>query len=119
MVNYWKNKSGELQGVRFLINNELGLEELKKVGSWSDKSRELIKKRAKILLSTLLLTLKPMSLEKLAHTLGYRSKERYRDDYVKPLKDNNLITYTLKQANNPNQQYMITERGKSFLTGSG
>lgn len=65
-----------------------------------------------------MLTLTPISLDDLASTLGYRSKERYRDDYVKPLKDNRLIEYTLEQANDPKQQYIITNRGKLFLGGS-
>ena len=113
----WSKKSGELANIRFLINKELSIEELKEVGSWSKKSGELLKKRARILLCTLLLTLSPVSLEKLASTLGYRSKERYRDDYVKTLKDSKLIKYTLEQANDPNQQYVITNRGKMFLGG--
>lgn len=62
--------------------------------------------------------MKPVTLEALAMALGYQSKERYREDYVKPLKDNNLITYTMETANDPKQAYVITERGKSFLGGS-
>ena len=88
------------------------------VGSWAKKSGELLKKRARVLLSTLMLTLTPVSLDDLASILGYRSKERYRDDYVKPLKDNRLIRYTLAQANDPKQQYVITNRGRLFLGGS-
>jgi ATP-dependent DNA helicase RecG len=91
---------------------------LQLVGSWEEKSEELLKKRGKVLLGTLFLTLLPVSLEELASILGYRSKERYRDDYVKPLKDNGLIGYTLEQANDPNQQYKITQRGINFLMGS-
>jgi hypothetical protein len=88
------------------------------VGSWEQKSRKLLKKRARVLLSTLLLSYAPISLEELTKTLGYQSKERYRDDYVKPLKDNKLITYTLEKANDPNQRYLISEKGKLFLGGS-
>ena len=118
LVSGWYEKSGEFPDVRFLINKELSIEELKKVGSWSKKSGELLKKRARIILSTLLLTLNPISLSDLSTILGYRSKERYRDDYIKPLKDIHLIAYTLDQANDPNQQYLITQRGKDFLGGS-
>jgi ATP-dependent DNA helicase RecG len=118
LVGSWEEKSGELTNFRFLINNHISTEELKKVGSWEEKSGGLLKKRARILLSTLLLTILPISLEELAETLGYKSKERYRDDYVKPLKDNGLIEYTLEQANNPNQEYQITQRGINFLVGS-
>jgi predicted transcriptional regulator len=94
------------------------MEELKKVGSWSKKSGKLLKKRARVLLSTLLLTLTPVSIDDLTNILCYRSKERFRDDYIKPLKDNKLIEYTLEKANDPNQQYIITQKGKLFLGGS-
>jgi predicted transcriptional regulator len=77
-----------------------------------------LKKRGRVLLATLLLTILPTSLEKLAKILNYRSKERYRDDYVKPLKNIGLIQYTLQQANDPNQQYQLTQRGLNFLMGS-
>ncbi|MCD4736879.1 MAG: hypothetical protein K8R53_12615, partial [Bacteroidales bacterium] len=118
LVKLWEDKSRELHKVRFLINNEIQLEQLKKVESWEEKSGELLKKRGRILVSTLLLTLGPISLEELANTLGYRSKERYRDDYVKPLRDNNLIAYTIPdQPNDPNQAYVITQRGKDFIGG--
>lgn len=91
LVGSWQEKSEELENIRLLINSNIALDELKKVGSWKEKSGELLKKRGKVLLGTLLLTLLPVSLEELASILGYRSKERYRDDYVKPLKDNGLI----------------------------
>lgn len=118
LVGSWEEKSRELANVRFLINSNISADKLKNVGSWEEKSGELLKKRGRVLLSTLLLTILPISLEDLATLLGYRSKERYRDDYVKPLKDNSLIEYTLEQANDPNQQYIITKRGINFLMGS-
>lgn len=118
LVGSWAKKSGELASMRFLINSELGMDALKKVGSWEKKSGEFLKKRGKVLLSTLLLSLKPISIEELANVLGYDSKERYRDDYVKVLKDHGLIAYTQEQANAPNQQYVITSRGIHFLTGN-
>ncbi len=118
LVRSWSQKSGELDNFRFLINSNISLDELKKVGSWDEKSGELLKKRGRVLLATLLLTILPISLEELATILGYRSKERYRDDYAKPLKDNGLIEYTIERANDPNQQYKLTQRGINFLMGS-
>ncbi len=91
---------------------------MKLVELWEEKSRELLKKRGRVTLSTLLLTLVPTTLEELATILEYRSKERYRDDYVKLLKDNHLITYTIPdKPNDPSQAYVITQRGKDFLGG--
>ncbi len=64
------------------------------------------------------LPLEPISLEELVNSLGYKSKERFRDDYVKPLKDNYLISYTIPDnPNDPNQAYVITQRGKDFIGG--
>ncbi len=118
LVRSWKEKSREFEDFRFLINNALTIDDLKKVGSWEEKSEELLKKRGRVLLSTLILTILPISLEELTTLLGYKSKERYRDDYVKPLKNNGFIEYTLEQANDPNQQYQLTQRGRNFLLGS-
>ncbi len=118
LVELWEEKSSELHKIRFLIKSGIELKALKNVGGWEEKSRELLKKRGRVTLSTLLLTLVPTTLEELATILEYRSKERYRDDYVKPLKDNHLITYTIPdKPNDPSQAYVITQRGKDFLGG--
>ncbi len=118
LVKLWEEKSGELPGLRFLIKKDIDLETLKKVGSWEEKSGELLKVRGRILLSTLLLANVPTTLEELANILRYASKDRYRADYVKPLKDNQLIGYTIPdKPNDPNQAYIITHRGKDFLGG--
>ncbi|MDX9932925.1 MAG: putative DNA binding domain-containing protein [Bacteroidales bacterium] len=116
MVNIWEVKSRGLDKIRFLINSGIEIQRLKNLGSWNEKGGALIKKRGRIILSTLLLTLEPISLEELSTTLGYKSKERYRDDYVKPLKDNHLIGYTIPDnPNDPNQAYVITQRGRGFI----
>lgn len=116
MVNIWEVKSRGLDKIRFLINSGIQIQRLKNMGSWDEKGGALIKKRGRIILSTLLLTLEPISLEELSTTLGYKSKERYRDDYVKPLKDNHLIGYTIPDnPNDPNQAYVITQRGRGFI----
>ncbi len=117
LVGSWHEKSVNLPNTRFLTNKQLNTESLKKVGSWEEKSGELLKRRGRVLLSTLLLTLQPISLEELAALLGYQSKERYRDDYLKPLRNDNLVTNTMAAANDPNQAYVINERGRSFLGG--
>jgi len=118
MIRLWEENSRELDKIRFLINNNIQIEHLRKVGSWEEKSGELLKKRGRILLSTLFLTLEPVSLEELATILGYKSKDKYRDDYVKPLKDNHLISYTIpNNPHDPKQAYAITQRGKDFIGG--
>ncbi|MDD4191358.1 MAG: ATP-binding protein [Mangrovibacterium sp.] len=112
-------KSGELQKKSALIVSDLKESLSKKVGSSSQKSGELLKKRSRIILSSLLLALVPVNIETMVGTLGYKSKDRFRDDYLNPLKNNGLITYTIpEKANDPYQAYLITQRGKDFLGGN-
>lgn len=114
----WEEKSRELDKLRFLIINNIQIERVKKAVSWEEKSGELLKKRGKTILGILILTLEPASLEELTKTLGYKDKDRFRDDYIKPLRDNGLLQYTIpEKPNDPNQAYLITQRGNDFLGG--
>ena len=118
LVWSWEEKSVELEKLRLLINSDLKKIDLKKVWSSEEKSVELLKKRTKVIIAILLLTTVPTTIEDLADTLEYKSKPRFREDYIKPLRDSKLIEYTLERANDPNQQYQITQRGINFLMGS-
>jgi len=118
LVWSWEEKSVELEKLRLLINKDLQKIDLKKVWSSEEKSVELLKKRTKVIIAILLLTTVPTTIEDLADTLEYKSKPRFREDYIKPLRDSKLIEYTLERANDPNQQYQITQRGINFLMGS-
>ncbi|WP_164126234.1 Fic family protein [Sphingobacterium luzhongxinii] len=72
----------------------------------------------KTLRTTLLLAIAPGTVDDVTDILGYKSKPRFREVYVKPLRDGGPIEYTLEEANNPNQKYRITQRGINFLMGS-
>lgn len=118
LAKSWEKKSRELDKLRFLIINNIQIDKVRKAGSWEEKSGELLKKRGKTILGILILTLEPASLEELTKTLGYKDKDRFRDDYIKPLRDNGLLQYTIpEKPNDPNQAYLITQRGKDFLGG--
>src|SRR5690606_262436 len=114
----WQEKRRELEGLRFLINNNLTIDDLRKRGSWQEKRGELLQKRTRVLLAALLLTILPISIDELANILGYKKKESLREGYLNPLRNHRLIEYTMAQANSPNQQYRITQRGVNFLMGS-
>lgn len=114
----WAEKSGKLDKVRFLIDNDLEIEDLKKEGSLTEKGGKLLKKRGKVILQVLIALLQPMSLDDLVSFMGYRSKERFREDYIKPLRDNGLIQLTNPdKPSDPNQQYVISEKGKMYMGG--
>ena len=114
----WQEKKGELKKLRLLINNNLTISNLKKRGSWEEKTGELLQKRTRVLLAVLLLTILPISIEELTDILGYKKKDSLRDGYLNPLRSHKLIEYTIAQANSPNQQYRITQRGINFIMGS-
>ncbi|HRY32630.1 MAG TPA: putative DNA binding domain-containing protein [Bacteroidales bacterium] len=118
IVSTWAEKSRKLNQLRFMIFNNTQISDVKKAGTWEEKSKKLLKKRGNTILSTLLLALEPMTLEELTGILGYKNKERYREDYIKPLRICHLIRYTNPEnPNDPNQAYVITKRGKDFLGG--
>jgi len=50
----WAEKSGKLDKVRFLIDNDLEIEDLKKEGSLTEKGGRLLKKRRKVILQVLI-----------------------------------------------------------------
>ncbi|MGV8091388.1 MAG: RNA-binding domain-containing protein [Mangrovibacterium sp.] len=120
-------KSGGLSKNQTLTINNLEDGFPKKVGGSSQKSggflsnnlEGLLKKRSRVILSSLLLCLLPIKIDLLTEILGYKSRDRYRDDYLKPLKDNGLIGYTIpEQAFDPAQAYVITQKGRDFLGGN-
>jgi ATP-dependent DNA helicase RecG len=116
----WYEKGVKFDKLRFLINNNIQIEHLKKESTLPQKGVKLFKKRGQNILKTLVLLLLPMSLDNLVEILGFNSKNSYRDDYIKPLKDNGLIVLTIPDnPNDPEQKYVISEKGKMFLGGMG
>lgn len=118
LVWSWQEKRGEFEKLRFLTNSSLSVDGLKKRGSWEEKTGELLQKRDRTIVAILLLATLPISIEELAHKLGYRKGESLREGYLKSMRDHRLVEYTLERANDPNQQYRITQRGVNFLMGS-
>lgn len=50
--------------------------------------------------------------------MQFSSKGSFRDDYIKPLRDHGLLNLTIPdKPNDPNQEYVISEKGKMFLGG--
>lgn len=77
-------------------------------------------KRFMNLLKTLFRTVVPVSLDDLMEFMDFKSKRSFRDIYLVPLIQSELINKTIPdKPNDPNQQYSITKRGKLFLGGFG
>lgn len=116
IVMLWEQKGVKLNKVRFLINNNIQIEDIKKELSIEQKGVKLLKKRSKNILKTLLYLLIPTTIDDLVAFMEFNSKNSYRDDYIKPLKDNGLVALVNPDKHtDPAQKYIITEKGKMFL----
>jgi ATP-dependent DNA helicase RecG len=114
----WHQNGVKLDRLRFLINNTIGIEDLKMELSIEEKGVKLLKGRGKNILKILLYLLIPQSMEELMVNMQFSSRGSFRDDYIKPLRDNDLLALTIPQKpRDPNQKYIISEKGKLFLGG--
>jgi ATP-dependent DNA helicase RecG len=58
----------------------------------------------------------PQPISTLMEALEWKNRSKFRDKYIKPLLDQQMIEMTLpKKPNSPKQQYIITIKGKEFL----
>ena len=118
LVPTWHEKGTHLPDLdwpRKQINSQ---EDIKKVPTWAQKGTQLLTKKARYLISILILTSEPIRLKEIMQQMGYKNEKTFRDNYVKPLRKNGLITLTnLEKINDPENRYFITPAGKSFLGG--
>ncbi|MBN2443147.1 MAG: hypothetical protein JXJ04_17435, partial [Spirochaetales bacterium] len=93
-------------------------ESIEKVPGWSEKGTRLLHKKIMYLLSVLILATKAIKLEQLMNWMDYKNKKTFRDNYLGPLQVVEFVRKTIPDnPSSPEQQYIITEKGKLFLTG--
>jgi predicted transcriptional regulator len=94
-------------------------EDIKKVSSWSKKGTQLLRKKTWYIISILTLSIEPVPMRQLLRLIGYKNEKSFRDNYLRPLRQTGLISMTLPESqNDPSNKYIITDAGKTFLTGS-
>ena len=114
----WSKKVVKLDKLRFLINNDIQIEDLKKELRIEQKGVKLMKKRGMNIIKALIFLLVPCTIDELVSLMEFSSRNSYRDDYIKPLRDNELVTLiNPDKIAVPTQKYVITEKGKMFLGG--
>jgi len=98
-----------------LSRNEKGTKSESDIG---DKPTKLPNKKLQYLITSLLMSGSPVSIDELLDVFEYRDKGKFRQNYLKPLESVGLITKTNPdKPTASNQKYVITEKGKRFLTG--
>jgi ATP-dependent DNA helicase RecG len=66
----------------------------------------------------LLVSGSPISRDELTELFAYKNVAFFRQNYLKPLETNGFIKRTnLEKPTASNQKYVITEKGKQFITG--
>ena len=78
----------------------------------------LFDKRTMILFKTLLLCLAPQHRDTILAILEFNSRDRFREIYLQPLRQEGLLEQTIKD--NPksrDQRYITTEKGRRFIGG--
>ena len=92
--------------------------DIKKVPSWNEKSAKLLHKKVKNLITILFLTSQPAKIEQMMNWMEYKKRQSFRELYILPLQNSGLIAMTNpEKPNDPEQKYVITEKGKIFLGG--
>lgn len=118
LVPSWSRKGAKLDPLDWPKKQAFEEDDIKKVPSWSQKGAELLHKKTSYLIRILLLTLQPISLDKLMTWMEYSKKQTFRENYLLPLQQVAFIKMTKPDTPNaPDQKYVITENGKQFLTG--
>ena len=114
----WSKRGSKLKNLRLQINNDLLLDDFKKGASWVEKGSKLFDKRATILLKTLLLCLSAQHRDDILSILEFSSRDRFRELYLQPLRQEGFLEYTQKdKPNSPDQRYITTEKGRRLLGG--
>jgi hypothetical protein len=91
---------------------------LEKVPSSEQKGAKLLAKKSWYIISILVLASLPIRIEKLMEWMQYKKRQSFRELYLIPMQQCGLISKTNPTKRNaPDQQYIITEAGKAFLSG--
>ncbi len=114
----WNQKGGKYKKLRLQINSNLQFDDFQKGGSWAEKGGKLFSKRALNIFQLLLITLTPKTAEEIQGITGFTTREKQRELYLQPLRQEGFLEHTIKdKPNSPDQRYVTTEMGRRFLGG--
>jgi predicted transcriptional regulator len=88
------------------------------VPNLAEKGTKLLGKRFVNLIKILARTVTPVNMDNLMEFMDYKNKKSFRELYFQPLMQNEFIQRTIPdKPKAPNQQYLITKKGRLFLGG--
>ena len=118
LVPGWHEKGIRLPELDWPQKQVLIAEDIKKVPGWHEKGTKLFHKKIRYLISILVLTSSPISLDQMMEWIGYSNRKTFRNNYLQPLQQVEFLQMTNPDnPSDPDQKYVITEKGKLFLGG--
>ncbi len=117
LVSNWFKAAKRLPGVK-TQDVDFADPTIFRVTDLNGEGTRLLGKWFIILMKSLLRTVVPVTLDDLMAFMEYKNKKSFRELYLQPLMQNELIQRTIPdKPNAPNQQYAITKKGRLFLGG--
>jgi len=117
LVPSWSQNGTKLSQLDWPKNQVFIAEDIKKVPSWAQKGAKLLHRKASYLIRILLLTITPIALDDLMKRMEYSKRQTFRENYLLPLQEVGYVNMTIPETpSSPHQKYVITEKGKQFLT---
>lgn len=118
LVPSWHEKGTQLPALKWPDNQAIEKDKIEKVPSWHEKGTQLLRKKVWYIIGILSLSTRPVGLNKMMELFHYKNEKTFRDNYIKPLREVGFISLTIpEKPTDPDQQYIITEKGKAFLSG--
>lgn len=118
LIPSWTQKGTQLHTLDWPKNQVYKKDDIEKVPSWSRKGTQLIRKKVWYLIGILSLCSEPVKFRSIIEAFDYKNEKSFRDNYLKPLRELGFIAMTVPdKPTDPDNKYVITELGKSFLSG--
>lgn len=116
LVPSWFEKGIQLSELEMHKKQMLTTEEIIQVPSWQKNGIQLLGKKMWYIISILALSVVPISFNQMLKYFQYKNEKSFRDNYLNPLRQVQFIKSTNPdKPTSPNNKYVITELGKSFL----
>ncbi|MBV6512082.1 MAG: hypothetical protein FMNOHCHN_01572 [Ignavibacteriaceae bacterium] len=116
LVPGWHKAGTGLAPLNWAEKQLFAEDDLKKIPGWHEKGTQLLKKKNWYLISILSLCTAPVKMADLLAAFDYKNAKKFRDNYLRPLKDTGLIAFTIpEKPTDPDNKYLITQKGKIFL----
>lgn len=114
----WIEKGVKLKNCRINKINDIDFLEFQKGSSISEKGRKYFPKRMLQILKLLIICITPVKTEDILHLLTFGSRDKLRELYLKPLREDGVLEPLIKdKPNSPEQKFVLTEKGRLFLGG--